>query len=202
MADSYTRGGWAKLDRDGSVHLAEIIATFPKAKLMQDSKMLLLLYASMGKGGTITIGHRQLAEAAGVSDRAAYRFMKKLEDDGMLIRVGDSKGQSGGKYMKRAFWWIADSIGDDQKQADLVAPPLPKTVAPPLPNRGDLVAPPLPKPPQNGSTSDDTEYQMIGGALWLAPSARPADNQRGGAENELLRRARAKRDSAAMVQPD
>lgn len=175
MADSYTRGGWAKLDRDGSVHLAEIIATFSKAKLMQDSKMLLLLYASMGKGGAITIGHRQLAEAAGVSDRTAYRFMKKLEDDGMLIRVGDGKGQSGGKYMKRAFWWIADSIGDDQKQADSVAPPLPKTVAPPLPNRGDLVAPPLPKPPQNGSTSDDTEYQMIGGHLWLPPGVRQTD---------------------------
>ena len=173
MADSYTRGGWAKLDQSGAAHLADIIATFPKSKARQYAHMLLSLYASIDPSGCITIGRRQLAEKAGVSEDVARYFMRRLEDDGALVTIGSASGKGGGRYVKRAFFWMQPG----GRKTRGFSPTDGRKIPPPMgENTSDF-------PPPMGENHSDfpplkiyTEYIDYGGAPWLAPGARPEDH--------------------------
>lgn len=173
VADSYTRGGWAKLDQSGAAHLADIIATFPKSKARQYAHMLLSLYASIDPSGCITIGRRQLAEKAGVSERVARYFLQKLEDDGALVTIGSASGKGGGRYVKRAFFWLQPN---GQKTRGF-CPTDGQKIVPPMDKKpGDFVQPMDKNPSDFVPLKIYTEYIDYGGAPWLAPGARPEDH--------------------------
>lgn len=105
MSD-YAQGGWAKLDCEAAWNLAEVASQFPKTKMEQYLRMLLILYSSMSRDGTTNIGYRTLAERAEVTENQAYYFMKKLEDDGVLLNLGIVI-TPGGNYTKRQFAWLS-----------------------------------------------------------------------------------------------
>lgn len=102
----YAQGGWAKLDCEASWRLSEVITGFPKSKLEPYTRMLLILYSSMSRDGSVNIGYRTLAERAGTTEKQAYYFIHKLEDDGILINLGKVKTR-GGNYTKRQFAWLS-----------------------------------------------------------------------------------------------
>lgn len=104
---NYTQGGWSKLDMTAAVHLAEVLATFQGEKFEQYARMLLVLYASIGRDGSTTIGRRTLAERADVSEEQARYFVSKLEASGVLVNCGVIKSP-GGKYTKRRFYWLIE----------------------------------------------------------------------------------------------
>ena len=106
MAADYTDGGgWAKLDATAAFKLAEIAGTFSPRSFEKQVRMLLILYQSMSADGTISMGYRTLAERAGVSRRTAELFMRKLEDGGDLVVVGE-RVNDGGRYTVRRFTWM------------------------------------------------------------------------------------------------
>ena len=105
-ARDYTDGGgWAKLDATAVNELAAIISTFSPKYIEKHTRMLLALYQSMGASGVITMGYRTLAERAGVTKRAAETFVKKLEDSGDLVIIGETVND-GGRYVARRFSWM------------------------------------------------------------------------------------------------
>ena len=105
-ASDYTDGGgWAKLDGTAVDELSAIISTFSPKYIEKHTRMLLALYQSMSASGVITMGYRTLAERAGVTKRAAETFVKKLEDSGDLVIIGE-KVNNGGRYVARRFSWM------------------------------------------------------------------------------------------------
>lgn len=107
-ARDYTDGrGWAKLDLDSAIRLAEYAERFSNRTRGAYTKMLLVLYASMSGNGTVSVGYRTLAERAGTSEKQAWAFLKMLEDDGFLVTVGE-KSQPSGKYTLRTWFWLVD----------------------------------------------------------------------------------------------
>ena len=104
-ADYTDGGGWAKLDATAAFELAAIAGTFSPRSLEKQVRMLLVLYQSMSADGTISMGCRTLAERADVTKWSAERFIKKLEDNGDLVIVGE-KTNSGGRYTVRRFAWL------------------------------------------------------------------------------------------------
>ncbi|HCG61325.1 MAG TPA: hypothetical protein DEV22_02765, partial [Collinsella sp.] len=106
MAADYTDGGgWAKLDATSADELAAIISTFTPRYLEKHTRILLMLFQSMNSDGTISVGYRTLAERAGVTKKAVERFVKKLEDSGDLVVVGERKNSSG-RFTVRRFAWM------------------------------------------------------------------------------------------------
>lgn len=97
---------WGKLTAADAHALADVIATFPRSKVGPWSRMLLTLF-STNRDGIVTAGRGTLAEAAGVSDEVARRFIERMERDGVLVRLGDATGPSG-HYERRAFEWRVD----------------------------------------------------------------------------------------------
>lgn len=176
MADSYTRGGWAKLDQGGAANLSYIIASFQPSHVMSHTRMLLALYASMDSRGVITMGRGQLAEIAGVTPSAAQRFLAKLESDGHLVVIGNGSGKSGGRYVRRAFRWIADrtKAGDqNQGRTDQAGDRYTDQAGDQNQGRTDH-----PTDQNQGRTDHhqmNTEYSDDGVAPWLPPGARPTD---------------------------
>lgn len=106
MAADYTDGGgWAKLDTTAAFNLAAIAGTFSPRSFEKQVRMLLILYRSMSADGSISMGYRTLAERADVTKQSAERFIKKLEDEGDLVIVGE-RTNSGGRYTVRRFSWM------------------------------------------------------------------------------------------------
>lgn len=121
-ASDYTDGGgWAKLDQAACDRIAEIVATFSPAYMATHTRMLLTLYRSLDKDGTITIGYRKLAERAGVTERAAYKFIEKMEKGGVLVRVGERKTPAG-DYTVRRFYWMEGATQEGSTPATQKAP--------------------------------------------------------------------------------
>lgn len=98
--------GFGKLDEEGAIHLAEIISTFPRRSSAAYSKMLLICAANIYDAPTpyFTLGRRDLAKRAQVSDKTARRFLDMMEDDGAIVQLGKVKTKAG-EYVKRTFWW-------------------------------------------------------------------------------------------------
>lgn len=122
MAADYTDGGgWAKIDQTACDHLADIVATFSPAYMAAHTRMLLTLYRSIGNDGTIAIGYRKLAERSGVTERAAYKFIEKMEQRGILVRVGERKTPAG-DYTVRRFAWMEGATQEGSTPATQKAP--------------------------------------------------------------------------------
>lgn len=100
---------WGKLTAADAHALADVIATFPRSKVGPWSRMLLTLF-STSRDGIVTAGRGTLAEAAEVTPRMARRFIERMEQDGVLVRLGDADGPSG-HYERRAFEWRIDGEG-------------------------------------------------------------------------------------------
>lgn len=176
MADSYTRGGWSKLDQGGAAHLAEIAASLPASRTLDHMRMLLALYASMDTRGVITMGRGQLAEIAGVNPATAQRFIARLEKNGHLVVIGNGSGKSGGRYVRRAFWWIAERMkagdrkhGDFDQAGDRLTDQAGDRKGGVFDQAGDQ------KHGDFDHHQMNTEYSDDGVAPWLPPGARPTD---------------------------
>ena len=105
MAVDYTDGGgWAKLDNTAALEMADVMASFPPKSAKRYARMLLVLYASTSKNGTVTTGYRTLAERAGVPESAAYRFIAWLDKNGVLINDGTRKAKTGQFTVRRWSW--------------------------------------------------------------------------------------------------
>ena|GEM_PF-6431798 len=160
MAADYTDGGgWAKLDATAVDELAAIIGGFSPRYLEKQARMLLTLYQSMSADGTISMGYRTLAERADVSKSAAQRFVKKLEDTGDLVVVGE-RVNDGGRYTVRRFAWMG---GD----------PLNRVT--PDPRKPEKRVTPDPRKPEKRVTSELLRSSQKGGVS--ANAAPPPENR-------------------------
>lgn len=117
MSD-YAQGGWAKLDCEAAKRLTSVLTTFQGKKFEEYSNMLLILYSSMNRDGSISIGYRTLAERAEVNEGQARYFIKKLEDSGILVNLGTVKNRNGG-YTKRQFFWLSSQEKEGEQKNSL-----------------------------------------------------------------------------------
>lgn len=108
MAADYTDGGgWAKIDTTAALELADVIALFPPKGAKRYTRMLLVLYASTSKSGTVSMGYRTLAERAGVPEMSARHFLAWMEKNGVLIPDGSKKTRAG-QFAVRRWPWIRE----------------------------------------------------------------------------------------------
>ena len=98
-------GGWAKLTCQDAAEIATIVARFSPRTVEERTRMLLVLFASQSRGGTVDVGYRTLAERAGVTVGKAKRFMARLKDEGILVDVGTVKNRVG-EFTVRRFDWV------------------------------------------------------------------------------------------------
>lgn len=107
-ANDYTDGGgWAKLDQTAALELADVIASFPPKGAQRYTRMLLALYASTAKDGTVSMGFRTLAERAGVPEMSARHFFAWMDKHGVLVSEGAKRTKSG-QFTVRRWAWIED----------------------------------------------------------------------------------------------
>lgn len=98
-------GGWAKLTCQDAAEIATIVARFSPRTVEERTRMLLVLFASQSREGTVNIGYRTLAERAGVTVGKAKRFMEWLKRDGALVDI-EKKKNRGGEFTVRRFDWV------------------------------------------------------------------------------------------------
>lgn len=108
MAADYTDGGgWAKLDTTAALELADVIAAFPPNATQRYTRMLLVLYASTAKDGTVSTGYRTLAEKAGVTVMAARHFIAWMDSHKVLVSEGAKKTRAG-QFTVRRWAWVKE----------------------------------------------------------------------------------------------
>jgi len=103
--------GFGKLYETDAIHLAEIIARFPRRSSDARMRMLLFCFANLyereGEVPYFNVGSRQIAEFAGCAHMTARRFLSDLEADGVIVRLGTMRTKSG-EFTKRTFWWLEE----------------------------------------------------------------------------------------------
>lgn len=159
--------GFGKLDEESAIHLAEIISTFPRRSSAAYSKMLLICAANIYDAPTpyFTLGRRDLAKRAQVSDKTARRFLDMMESDGVIVQLGKVKTKAG-EYVKRAFWW-SNGVGP--------------STTPPCGTKPRLTTPPVGSYVQANDPTSEAELQkgriaarpLLGARL--APAEEPDD---------------------------
>ena len=102
-------GGWAKITCSDAAELARIVPLFSRRTLEERVRMLLVLFASQSRDGTVDVGYRTLAERAGVTVGKAQRFMAKLKDEGILVDIETVKNRAGEFTIRRFDWVEGDS---------------------------------------------------------------------------------------------
>lgn len=103
MGDEF--GGWARLTCQDAAEIATIVARFSPRTVEERTRMLLVLFASQSRSGTVNIGYRTLAERACVTVGKAKRFMEWLKRDGTLVDI-EKKKNRGGEFTVRRFDWV------------------------------------------------------------------------------------------------
>ena len=123
--------GFAKLYGDDALHLAEIIAQFPRRSFGLKVRMLLFCFANLyereGDIPYFNVGVRQIAESAGCARKTAERFISDMEADGLIVVLGTMKTRTG-EYTKRTFWWLENGrVSDKSRTPQGTKPPLSRT---------------------------------------------------------------------------
>ena len=93
MGDEF--GGWAKITCSDAAELARIVGMFSRRTCEERTHMLLVLFASQSRDGTVNIGFRTLAERADVTPDKARRFMEWLRREGVLVDAYKAKNKGG-----------------------------------------------------------------------------------------------------------
>lgn len=150
-------GGWAKITCSDAAELARIVPLFSRRTLEERVRMLLVLFASQSRDGTVSIGYRTLAERAHVSEYKAQRFMSMLKDEGVLVDVREVKNR-GGEYTVRAFDWVLHGAAE-------------KCSTPAAENAGKVQHPRCKKPAKTAAHQSSTELSEGAAVGRLAPAA-------------------------------
>lgn len=110
-------GGWYKLGSYDAHQLANVIGqvTSDRNRVARADMALFLFSQINGKAEPcpcFTTGIRTLAKECRVTPRVAQRFMERMEADGHIVCLGESKTK-GGRYQRRTFAWMAEEAAED-----------------------------------------------------------------------------------------
>lgn len=163
-------GGWAKFDFTAALELTNIIMSFPKAKQEHYTRMLLILYASINKGGYVTMGYRTLARLAGVTEDQARYFIAKLEEQGKLTK-GAVKRIGNTSFTNRRFVWQAEENTSSPRVREKIPSPRGK-----IPMEIPSGCGKIPREIPSHQSNQNKEITLGVGALDAAPPQQIADS--------------------------
>lgn len=100
--------GFFKFDERAALEFAEMCASFTdersKAKRIRMAAWCLSQVYTGKDTPCFNVGYRQIADACGVSVKAARKFIESATRDGWIVDLGPAKGR--GTFQRRTFSWL------------------------------------------------------------------------------------------------